>query len=213
MNILDADGFVTTSVFSTLGKLIDRRLQGQDSMTQAVAELIRFNTLVRVARAGTGHLGASLSIVELLTEVYFRSFSFNPKNKNDRNRDIFILSKGHAAPSLYTVLAAKGYISTSILNKLRRWGGLEGHCDISTQGIEANTGSLAMGLSKAVGFAIAKKRFKLGGNVIVIVGDGELQEGQCWEALLSAVSFGCDNLYVIIDDNQVQTDQYTNNRS
>src|SRR3989338_5502621 len=141
MNIINNDGFVTTEAFCALEKMLGKRLPEQENITQTIAELIRFNTLVSVARAGTGHLGASLSIVELLAEIYFRSFMFNPKKKNDRNRDIFILSKGHAAPSLYTVLAAKGYIATSFLNRLRRWGGLEGHCDIVTPGVEANTGS------------------------------------------------------------------------
>ena len=209
MNLLDANGFVRTEVFPILEKKLTKKDSRNNAIIQTIAELIRYNTLLSVARAGTGHLGASLSIVELLAEVYFRSFAFDPKKKNDRNRDIFILSKGHAAPSVYATLAAKDYIPMTLLNRLRRWGGLEGHCDIVTAGIEANTGSLAMGLSKAVGYAIAKKRFKLGGSVIVVVGDGELQEGQCWEAFLSAVSFGCDNLYVVIDDNKVQTDQYT----
>jgi len=209
MNLFDSTGFVRKEVFSVLEKKLTKKDSRNNAIIQTIAELIRYNTLLSVARAGTGHLGASLSIVELLAEVYFRSFAFDPKKKNDRNRDIFILSKGHAAPSVYATLAAKDYIPMTLLNRLRRWGGLEGHCDIVTAGIEANTGSLAMGLSKAVGYAIAKKRFKLGGSVIVVVGDGELQEGQCWEAFLSAVSFGCDNLYVVIDDNKVQTDQYT----
>lgn len=201
MNLFDQKGYVRKEVFDFLEK--------NKSDLSLIADLIRFNTLLSVARAGTGHLGASLSIVELLTEIYFRSFQFDPQKKDNPNRDIFILSKGHAAPALYATLAAKGYFDSKELNHLRRLGGLAGHCDISNPGIEANTGSLAMGLSKAVGHALAKKRFKLGGDVIVIVGDGELQEGQCWEAFLSAASFRLDNLYVIIDDNQIQTDRYT----
>lgn len=202
MNLFDQKGYVKKEVFDLLGK--------NKSDLSITADLIRFNTLLSVARAGTGHLGASLSIVEILTEIYFRSFHFYPQNRRDKNRDIFILSKGHAAPSLYATLAAKGYFKTSKLDRFRRLGGLTGHCDTKIPGIEANTGSLAMGLSKAVGFALAKKRFNLKGNVIVIVGDGELQEGQCWEAFLSAASFRLDNLYVIIDDNQIQTDRFTN---
>ena len=203
MNLLTNLGYIKYEVFNQLAK--------NPTNLPLIADLIRFNTLLSVARAGTGHLGASLSIVELLTEIYFRSFKFDPKTKEPKNRDIFILSKGHAAPALYAVLAAKGYFETEMLNKLRRLGGLAGHCDIETPGIQANTGSLAIGLSKAVGFALAKKRFKQGGNVIVIVGDGELQEGQCWEAFLSAGSNRLDNLFIIIDDNKVQTDQLTSN--
>lgn len=211
MKIQNELGFITKQAFDELSSFIKQNPSKADSYLQVIADLIRFNTLVSVARAGTGHLGASLSMIELLTEIYFRSFSFNPRSQNSKDRDIFILSKGHAAPSLYATLAAKGYFPIEELDYLRRLGHLEGHCDISTPGIEANTGSLAMGLSKAVGYAIAKKSFGLPGNIIVIVGDGELQEGQCWEAILSAVSYKLDNLYVIIDDNKVQTDQFTKN--
>ena len=209
MNLFDSTGFVRKEVFSVLEKKLINNKSSNNTIIQTIAELIRFNTLLSVSRAGTGHLGASLSMVELLAEIYFRSFSFDAKKKKAKNRDIFILSKGHGAPAVYATLAAKSYFPTKLLNRLRRWGGLEGHCDIVTEGVEANTGSLAMGLSKAVGYAIAKKRFKLGGNVVVVVGDGELQEGQCWEAFLSAVNFNCDNLFIVIDDNKVQTDQYT----
>src|SRR3989338_4427206 len=202
--LLNDLGYVKRETFIELENLIKSRSEKADLYLNCIANLIRFNTLLSVSRAGTGHLGASLSMIEILTEIYFRSFSFDPKKSfdaaPDKNRDIFILSKGHGAPSLYATLSAKGYSQIEELDFLRRLGHLEGHCDIVTPGIEANTGSLAMGLSKAVGYAIAKKRFGLKGNVIVIVGDGELQEGQCWEAFLSASSFKLDNLYVVIDD-------------
>src|SRR3989338_155225 len=155
MNLLTNLGYIKYEVFNQLAK--------NPTNLPLIADLIRFNTLLSVARAGTGHLGASLSVVELLTEIYFRSFTFNSKRITAKDRDIFILSKGHAAPSLYAILAAKGFIETDELDKLRRYKGLPGHCDISTPGVEANTGSLAMGLSKAVGFAIAKKRFNYKG--------------------------------------------------
>lgn len=209
MNILDTKGYVKEGAFESIENKISKPHSQISGLLSLIADLIRYNTLLSVARAGSGHLGASLSIIELLTEIYFRSFKFTPGNLKSKNRDIFILSKGHAVPSLYATLSAKGYFPIERLNKLRRLGGLAGHADISTPGIEANTGSLAMGLSKAVGFAIAKKRFKLKGNVIVVIGDGELQEGQCWEALLSAASYQLDNLYIIVDDNKVQTDQFS----
>ena len=209
--LLNDLGYVKRETFIELEKLINNKSKKADLYLSCIAKLIRFNTLLSVARAGTGHLGASLSMIELLTEIYFRSFEFNPQKRDSGDRDIFILSKGHGAPGLYAALAAKGFFETSKLNRLRRIGGLAGHCDLVTPGIEANTGSLAMGLSKAVGFDLAKKRFGLAGRVIVVVGDGELQEGQCWEAFLSAASFKLDNLYIIIDDNRVQTDLETKN--
>lgn len=211
MELLNEKGYVSKSAFDLLIGKSKQFPNRADDILQTVAELIRFNTLLSVARAGTGHLGASLSIVELLTEIYFRSFDMNPKKLTSNDRDIFILSKGHAAPALYATLAAKGFIDIDDLDRLRRLHGLPGHCDVSTFGIEANTGSLAMGLSKAIGYAIAKKRFNLKGEVVVIVGDGELQEGQCWEAFLSAVSYNLDNLLVIVDVNEVQTDELTRN--
>lgn len=210
MNLLNNLGFISQRSFIFLEKKFQSE-NGRSEILPLIADLIRYNTLLSVARAGTGHLGAALSIVEVLTEIYFRSFQFAPGNLSSKNRDIFILSKGHAVPSLYATLCAKGYFPVEKLDSLRRLHGLAGHCDIETPGIEANTGSLAMGLSKAVGFALLKKRMHYKGSVIVIVGDGELQEGQSWEAFLSAVSFKLDNLYIIIDDNQVQTDQYTHN--
>gem|GEM_PF-13837 len=226
MTIFDENGYVNKQVFevlasasvgaglganagSTAGAELSAGNAGSATgVLDVIADLIRYNTILSVARVGTGHLGASLSIIELLTCVYFSRFDFSAKNVNDSNRDIFVLSKGHAVPALYSALAAKGYIEISELDKLRRLGGLQGHSDISTNGIEANTGSLAMGLSRAVGYALAKKRMGLGGRVIVVVGDGELQEGQIWEAFLSAVSHRLSNLYVVIDNNKVQTDQF-----
>ncbi len=209
MNIFNSNGFIAHAFFKNLEEKVRKEKNNGNRHLSAIAEGIRFNTLVSVARAGTGHLGASLSMIEILTEIYFRSFSFSPADTNNPDRDMFILSKGHGAPGLYSTLAAKGYYPVEKLDHLRRLGGLAGHCDIEAPGIEANTGSLAMGLSKAVGYAITKKRFHRKGKVVVIVGDAEIQEGQCWEAFLSAVSFSCDNLTVIIDDNEVQTDQYT----
>ena len=209
MDLLNKKWYISEVIFDFLDKKVRENKNNSEKYLTVIADLIRYNILLSVSRAGTGHLGASLSIIEILTEVYFRSFRLTPKFLKDKNRDIFVLSKGHAVPALYSVLAAKGYFPTDDLNRLRRLHGLPGHCDRETAGIEANTGSLAMGLSKAVGHAILKKRMGLKGNVVVTAGDGELQEGQCWEAFLSAVSFRCDNLYIVIDDNKVQTDRFT----
>lgn len=208
MKLLDNENYISVEIFKMLQDRIQNGTDSADEEVQLVADLLRYNTLLSVARAGTGHLGASLSIMELLAEIYFRKAAISLQNIEDKNRDIFILSKGHAAPGLYATLAAKGFIGNKDLERLRRLNGLQGHCDISTLGIEANTGSLAMGLSRAVGYAIAKKRFGYNGQVYVIVGDGELQEGQIWEALLSALSYQLSNLNVIVDMNKVQTDQF-----
>jgi len=207
MHLLDEHGYVAREVF--------RRLEGAptgpagDSAVKTAADLVRFNALLSVARAGTGHLGASLSMAETVAELYFRRGRFDPSTAADPDRDIFVLSKGHAAPLQYALLAAKGYFGNDRLNRLRRWNGLPGHSHTSVPGVEANTGSLGMGISKAVGWATVRQRFAKPGRVWVIVGDAEIQEGQVWEALLSAAGFACPNLTVIIDDNRVQTDQFT----
>lgn len=221
MNLLDELGYVARTTFERLHEAIDAdaatppappceggEAVAADAWVQIAGQLLRYNTLVSVARAGTGHLGASLSMADLLAEIYFRRGRFRPEDKDAADRDIFILSKGHAAPGHYAALAAAGYLPTSALDRLRRWNGLPGHSHTKTPGVDANTGSLAMGLSRAVGFAIARQRFAIDGNVYVISGDGELQEGQAWEALLSAAGFATPNFHLIIDANKVQTDQY-----
>lgn len=209
MELLDSHGYVSADVFDALSAGIARDPAAGDALVATAADLIRHNTLLSVARAGTGHLGASLSMTDLVAELYFRTGRFDPSDRTSPGRDVFILSKGHAAPGHYAALAAKRYFPNERLDRLRRWGGLPGHSHVTTPGVDGNTGSLTMGLSKAVGFAIIKQRMKLGGRVFALVGDGELQEGQGWEALLSAAHFGCGNLTVIIDDNEVQTDQHT----
>ncbi len=210
MQPLDKRGYISHEVFEAIREKIRPGPYAEqgDPWVQAAGDLLRFNTLLSVARAGTGHLGASLSMADLLAELYFRRGHFDPVLAARRDRDIFVLSKGHAAPSHYAVLAARGFFPTARLDHLRRWGGLPGHSHVTTPGVDGNTGSLTMGLSKAVGFAIAKQRFGLAGNVYTLCGDGELQEGQGWEALLSAASFACPQFYLVIDANKVQTDQY-----
>ena len=127
---------------------------------------------------------------------------------NNLNRNIFFSSKGHDAPALYCILYALGLINIKKILKLRRLGGLEGHPDISINGIEANTGSLGMGISKAKGFLWAKKYQKKKGNVVVMIGDGEFQEGQIFEALQTASHQNLNDLIVIMDHNKIQSSQY-----
>jgi len=157
---------------------------------------------------GSGHPGGSLSATEIITTLYFHELNVNPKNPNDPDRDRFILSKGHAAPMLYLNLAEKGYFDKSELSNLRQMNHmLQGHpCAKTTPGIDLSTGPLGLGISAAVGMAIADKVDKKGYNVYVLIGDGETQEGIVWEAAMAASKYKLDNLIVILDHNKVQLD-------
>ena len=175
-----------------------------------IALLCRLNVLTMVKIAGSGHLGTSMSALDLF--VWIKHFQFSNKKKtNNINRDIFFSSKGHDAPGLYSVLFSLGIISLDKILKLRKIDGLDGHPDVSIKGIEANTGSLGMGISKAKGFAWSKSFLKQKGNVIVLTGDGEFQEGQIYEALQTTAHQKINNLTVIIDHNKIQSSQYVKN--
>ncbi|MEM3401726.1 MAG: transketolase C-terminal domain-containing protein [Candidatus Hadarchaeales archaeon] len=167
-----------------------------------IADMVRLNALNTVVCARSGHLGASFSAVEILVTLYHHLMKIDPENPKKSPRDIFVLSKGHAAAALYSTLASCGFFPTEKLARFRRLGGLEGHAEISASGVETNTGSLGMGISKAKGFSWADRK----SSVFVLLGDGELQEGQNWEAIQSAVFWKLDNLYLLIDCNKVQTD-------
>ena len=157
---------------------------------------------------GSGHPGGSLSATEIITTLYFHELNVNPKNPNDPDRDRFILSKGHAAPMLYLNLAEKGYFDKSELSNLRQMNHmLQGHpCAKTTPGIDLSTGPLGLGISAAVGMAIAGRLDKKGYNVYILIGDGETQEGIIWEAAMAASKYKLDNLIVILDHNKVQLD-------
>jgi len=171
-----------------------------------IADMMRLNVLTMIAYARSGHIGTSLSPVEVLTVLYHHVMDVDPSRPRRKGRDIFILSKGHAAPLLYAILASRGFIPDEKLLQFRRFGGLEGHVDVSVPGVDASTGSLGMGISKAKGHAWAYKSEDIDSSVYVMAGDGELQEGQNWEAIQSAAFWKLDNLYLIIDKNRVQTD-------
>ena len=175
-----------------------------------ISEMCRRNTLSMIMFAGSGHIGTSLSAVDVLTLLYYEIMKVNPLKPRSSERDIFILSKGHAIPALYSILASKGFFPDERLYTLRRLAGLQGHSEITTPGVESNTGSLGMGLSKAQGHAISFKRKGLPNRVFVMVGDGELQEGQNWEAIQSAPNFKLGNLVMLIDKNLYQTDKKVN---
>ena len=174
-----------------------------------LADMCRANALVAVKRAGSGHLGSSFSSLDIVAHLLWRELNVADLGWDDPNRDIFFSSKGHDVPGLYAALHALGEIPTERLLRLRRLGGLDGHPDIGVPGIEANSGSLGMGLSKGRGMAWAKRYLERGGIVVVMTGDGELQEGQNWEALASAAHQHVGNLWAIVDRNELQSDRPT----
>ena len=156
----------------------------------------------------TGHPGGSLSSAEILTTLYFEKLNVDPKNPKGANRDRFVLGKGHAAPMLYLILAEKGFFPQDDLMTLRQLDSkLQGHpCALKTCGVELSTGPLGLGLSAGLGMAMAARLDGLDYRTVVLMGDGELQEGIVWEAAMSAAKFKADNLLVIVDNNGVQLD-------
>ena len=158
--------------------------------------------------AKSGHPGGSLSIADILTVLYFNQMNIDEKKPNDPNRDRLVLSKGHASPALYSVLARKGYFDKELLQTFRKIGSnLQGHPDMNkVPGVDMTTGSLGQGLSASVGMAIASKMNKAGCKIYCILGDGEIEEGQIWEACMAASKNNLDNLCVILDNNNLQID-------
>lgn len=168
-------------------------------IAQLYADMARLNTLYMIARAGSGHIGSSFSSLDIVSTLYLTEL--------DQERgDVFFSSKGHDAPGLYAVLIAEGVLPEEKLHALRRLGGLPGHPDIATAGFVTNTGSLGMGISKAKGFLAANRLAGRGGRAFVMTGDGELQEGQIWESLLSAANHAAGGLTAIVDHNKFQSD-------
>ena len=161
-----------------------------------------------VFNAKSGHPGGSLSVADILTYLYFDHMNVDPKNPKDENRDRFVLSKGHTAPALYAVLANKGFFPVSELKNLRKPGAmLQGHPSMKlTPGVDMSTGSLGQGISTAVGMALGGKIDKKDYRVYTVLGDGEIEEGQVWEAAMFASAKGLDNLCAVIDNNNLQID-------
>src|SRR5437868_10771242 len=171
--------------------------------------MCRANALTAVKRAGSGHLGSSFSALDLVVHLLWRELNVARLGWEHPDRDVFFSSKGHDVPGLYAVLHALGVVPPEQLLRLRRLGGLDGHPDVGVPGIEANSGSLGMGISKGRGIAWTKRLLGRGGRVVVMAGDGELQEGQNWEAFQAAAAQAIDNLWVIIDRNELQSDRPT----
>lgn len=188
-----------------------KRIQNADisklEKLQIISDMCRLNALSAVKKAGSGHLGSSLSAMDILVMLYFDEMNTVKLGTNNLNRDVFFSSKGHDCPGQYSVLMATGILGFEKLLKLRRIGGLDGHPDVRIPGIEANSGSLGMGISKGRGIALAKKLKGSGGRVFVLTGDGELQEGQIWESLQTTAHQKINNINVIVDHNKIQTDK------
>jgi len=172
------------------------------------ANEIRKSIVTAVHSAKSGHPGGSLSAADIYTYLYFAEMNVDPKNPQDPDRDRFVLSKGHTAPGLYAALAHKGYFPVEELNNLRKVGCyLQGHPDMKhIPGVDMSSGSLGQGISAAVGMAIAGKLDEKDFRVYTLLGDGEIQEGQVWEAAMLAAHRKLDNLVVIVDNNGLQID-------
>ena len=174
---------------------------------QKIANEVRKGIVNSTHSAKAGHPGGSLSAADILTYLYFEEMNVNPKDDKNPDRDRFVLSKGHAAPALYSVLAQKGFFPVEDLTTLRHIGSyLQGHPCLNIPGVDMSTGSLGQGVSAAVGMAIAGKLDKKDYKVYALLGDGEIQEGQVWEAAMLAGHRKLDNLIVIVDNNGLQID-------
>ena len=185
--------------------------QSEKRELQILACKARMGAIIGTFNAKSGHPGGSLSAADMFTYLYFREMNIDPENPDWEDRDRFVLSKGHCCPSLYAVLALKGYFKWEELSVLRHVGAmLQGHPDMKgTPGIDMSSGSLGQGISAACGMALAAKIDKKSYRVYTVLGDGECEEGQVWEAAMFAGHRGLDNLTVIVDVNGLQIDGTT----
>jgi len=176
-----------------------------------ISRSVRREILKMITAAGSGHPGGSLSSTDLVTSLYFSEMNHFPENSTDPERDKFVLSKGHACPLLYTVLAESGYFPRKELSSLRKTGSiLQGHPDKNKlPGVESSTGSLGQGLSVACGIALGDRLSERKSRTYCLIGCGESQEGQVWEAAMSAAHYKLDNLCAIVDNNNLQIDGNT----
>ena len=173
-----------------------------------IAKKARRNIIEQVYGASSGHPGSSLSCVEILTTLYFNIMNVDPENPKMEDRDRLVLSKGHASPALYSILAQRGFFPEEELKEFRKLGSrLQGHPDVNKlPGVDMSAGSLGQGLSSACGMALASKLKNQDNKIYCVLGDGELQEGQIWEAAMTASHYNLDNLCVIVDNNNLQID-------
>ncbi len=181
------------------------------ALLEAKALELRKETIEMIGYLGVGHIGGALSIIEILTVLYYDKMKIDPKNPGMKNRDKLVLSKGHAGPALYATLADKGYFPGEWLHTLNVGGTkLPSHCDMNmTPGIDMTTGSLGQGLSAAIGLALANRIDKIESTIFSIIGDGESNEGQVWEAAMAASHYGLERIVAFTDSNKMQIDGYT----
>ena len=183
----------------------------QQAFLKERAREARYLAIKALGNFGVGHVGGSMSVIEVLIALYYHAMNVDPKNPKWPERDRLVVSKGHSGPALYSVLAMKGFFGRELLDTLNQPGtNLPSHCDMKrTVGIDMSTGSLGQGISAAVGMAVAAKLDRKPLWVYTIIGDGESQEGQVWEAALLAHSRKLDNLVAFTDYNKLQLDSYT----
>lgn len=186
------------------------RVESPDELRQ-IAWTLRKDVITMIGQAKSGHPGGSLSAIDVITTLYYNVLKHDPKNPTWEQRDRFILSKGHGCPALYAVLGEQGYFGKDLFPTLRQLGSpLQGHPELGKlAGVEASTGSLGQGLSIGLGMAEGARITKSGARVYVLTGDGELDEGQVWEAAMYAGAKGVDNLVAIVDVNRQQLDDTT----
>ena len=174
---------------------------------QLIAAKIRKTALQTVQAAGSGHIGGSFSIADILSVLYFEEMNINPSNADDPDRDRLVLSKGHCSPAMYATLALRGFFSVEHLSTFRKLeSDLSGHVEIHVPGVDMSSGSLGQGLSVALGMAMYAKAKKKTYRTFCILGDGEIQEGQVWEAAMCAGFYKADNLIAFVDNNKLQLD-------
>jgi len=172
----------------------------------AKAREIRFGVVDTIYKAGDGHPGPSLGVVDIITALYFSEMNIDPRNPADPDRDRFIISKGHACPALYVALAKRGYFSEKLLPALRCFDSiLQGHPSICTPGIDTTSGSLGNGIPIGLGMEIARQRFNKHYYTYVLTGDGEMNEGVAWEGIIAAAKNKAENLIVFVDNNGHQS--------
>ena len=171
------------------------------------AAKLRKTALQTIQTAGSGHIGGSFSVMDILTVLYFDKMNIDPADPEKADRDRLVLSKGHCSPALYSVLATKGYFPMEHLSTFRKIDSdLSGHIEIHVPGVDMSAGSLGQGLSVAIGMAMYAKTNQIGNRVFAIMGDGEIQEGQIWEAAMCAGFYKVDNLVAFVDNNNLQLD-------
>src|SRR5436190_15628330 len=192
--------------YATLEAIEHARGATSDPFERAalLADLCRLNTLYMIMLAGSGHIGSSFSAMDLITWLWTEELV--NANSGEPGADTYFSSKGHDAPALYSLLIALGKLDAGLLHRLRRLGGLPGHPDVGTPFIATNTGSLGMGISKAYGMARARRFTGRGGRIVLMTGDGELQEGQIWESLQPAANERLSEIIAIVDHNKLQSD-------